>query len=130
MIARLFRDRSGAVAAEFSLVLPVFLLLIFSFIGIGQLFWANAGLNHAVGEGARVATLFPRRTNAQITAAIQNNAFGIKAADMTAPVYTTGTSNGQDWIEVTVTYNPRFFLFFKDVTPVTLRETRRAYRPI
>ncbi|WP_310498109.1 pilus assembly protein [Sandarakinorhabdus sp.] len=129
MIRRLFRDRRGAAAAEFSLVLPVFLLLTFSFIGVGQLFWANAGINHAVGEGARVATLFPRRTNAQITTVILANTFGMKAADITGPTYVTGTTNSQDWVEITVSYNPRYFLFFKSVTPVTLRETRRAYRP-
>jgi Flp pilus assembly protein TadG len=56
------RNRSGATAAEFALTLPLFLAFVFVFFGIGAVFWANAGLRNGVGEGARVATLFPRAT--------------------------------------------------------------------
>jgi|JI8StandDraft_2_1071088.scaffolds.fasta_scaffold26716_4 Flp pilus assembly protein TadG len=127
-IRSLLRSRSGATAAEFSMVLPVFLMFVFAFIGIGQLFWANAGLRHAIGEGARVATLFPRRSNAQIISAIQANSFGL-GNDLGTPTITAGTANGQDFVDITVTVNPGFNLFFIEVAPVSFTETRRAYRP-
>ena len=127
---RLFRrSRSGATAAEFALVLPLFLMFVLVFFGVGALFWANAGLRHAVGEGARVATLFPRRSNAEIITTVRNNAFGL-GNTIGTPAITAGTANGQDFVDITVTVSPRFDLGLIQVEPVTLTETRRAYRPV
>jgi Flp pilus assembly protein TadG len=124
----LTRNRSGATAAEFSLVLPLFMMFVMAFIGIGSVFWANAGLHHGVGEGARIATLFPRRSTNEIAAAIRANSFGM-ANMMGAPSITAGTANGQDYVDISVTVNPRFNLFFIEVEPITLTEQRRVYRP-
>jgi Flp pilus assembly protein TadG len=127
-LTALRRSRSGATAAEFAMVLPLFLMFVFAFIGIGSVFWANAGLRHAVGEGARVATLFPRRDNNAIIAAIQANSFGL-AGVMTTPNISSGTANSQDFVDITVTVRPRFDLFFIEVSPITFTESRRVYRP-
>lgn len=48
---------------------------------------------------------------------------------MTAPTITPGAANGQDFVDITVTVNPQFDLFFIEVEPITLSETRRVYRP-
>lgn len=122
------RSRSGATAAEFALTLPLFLAFTFVFFGIGAVFWANAGLRNGVGEGARVATLFPRRTTAQISTAVRANSFGLGSV-MTTPTITPGIANGQDFVDITVTVTPRFNLFIIEVEPITLSETRRVYRP-
>ena len=122
------RNRNGATAAEFALTLPLFLAFTFVFFGIGAVFWANAGLRNGVGEGARVATLFPLRSNTQIINAIRANSFGL-GNNMQTPVLTTGTANGQTFVEITATVNPQFDLFFIEVEPITLTETRRVYRP-
>ncbi|WP_310475241.1 pilus assembly protein [Sandarakinorhabdus sp.] len=122
------RNRSGATAAEFALTLPLFLAFVFTFFGVGSVFWANAGLRNAVGEGARVATLFPRRSNTEIQNAVSGNSFGL-ASVMAAPTITAGTANAQDFVDITVTVTPHFDLFFIDVEPITLSETRRVYRP-
>ncbi|WP_372915866.1 TadE/TadG family type IV pilus assembly protein [Sandarakinorhabdus sp.] len=121
-------NRCGAAAAEFALVLPLLMAFVFAFIGIGSVFWANAGLRHGVGEGARVATLFPRRSNAAISLAIRANSFGLGSV-MTTPNITPGTANGQDFVDIAVTVNPQFNLYFIDVQPITLTERRRVYRP-
>ena len=122
------RNRSGATAAEFAMTLPLFLAFVFVFFGIGAVFWANAGLRHAVGEGARMATLFPHRSNSQISTAIRANSFGLGRV-MTNPMISAGTANGQNFVDITVTVNPRFNLFFIEVEPITMTETRRVYRP-
>lgn len=128
LLTRLHRSRCGATAAEFSLVLPLFLMFVFAFFGIGSVFWANAGLLHGVGEGARVATLFPRRSATEITAAIRDSSFGV-AGLMQTPSITTGTANGQDFVDISVTVNPQFDLYFIEVAPITITEQRRVYRP-
>lgn len=127
-LRQIARNRSGAIAAEFALVLPLLMAFVFVFIGIGSVFFANAGLRHGVGEGARIATLFPRRSNATIVNAIQSNSFGLGSM-MSTPVITPGTANGQDFVDIAVTVNPQFNLYFIDVQPITLTERRRVYRP-
>jgi Flp pilus assembly protein TadG len=122
------RSRRGSASAEFAMTLPLFITFVFAFFGIGAVFWANAGLRNAVGEGARVATLFPRRSNTEISNAIMASSFGL-ASVMTAPTITAGTANSQDYVDIAVTVNPQFNLFFIEVEPITLRETRRVYRP-
>ena len=124
----LARSRSGATAAEFALTLPLFLAFTFVFFGVGALFWANAGLRNGVGEGARVATLFPRRSNTEIQNAVLANSFGLGSV-MTTPTVTAGTANSQDFVDITVTVTPRFDLFIIEVEPITMSETRRVYRP-
>ncbi|CAN5459003.1 hypothetical protein BH20CHL7_BH20CHL7_07580 [soil metagenome] len=45
----------GQGLVEFSLVLPIFLVLLFGIIDIGRVIWANDVLANAVREGARYA---------------------------------------------------------------------------
>ena len=67
MIARrkLHRDEGGAAALEFALAFPVLISIIYGIFMIGMVFMASAGLQHALGEAARYATLFPTPTDAQ-----------------------------------------------------------------
>ena len=56
-LCRLWTDRSGAAALEFGLLLPVFVPLMFGLIQVGQLFWTQTALQHAVEMAARCATI-------------------------------------------------------------------------
>ncbi len=47
-------DRSGAAAVEFSMVAPVFLLMMFSTFEIGWFFYANSIVDASVAEAARL----------------------------------------------------------------------------
>jgi Flp pilus assembly protein TadG len=128
-LARLARCRSGATAAEFAIVAPILIIAIFATFQFGTLFFANAGLQNAVGEGARLATLWPRRTQSQIAAEIQAAQFGLNPQNLATPQFTYGQAGGQDFVDITMTYTVDLdFLMFK-VEDVTLQETRRAYRP-
>lgn len=52
---RLLRDASGASAAEFGLVLPLFLVLLFGIIDAGRFMWEANEAEKATQVGARVA---------------------------------------------------------------------------
>ena len=52
---QLFRDRHGASAAEFALVLPLLLLLLFGIIDMGRFFWELNESEKATQMGARMA---------------------------------------------------------------------------
>ena len=129
ILARLGRDRDGSTAAEFALVIPVVVMIIFGTIQLGIIFFANAGLQNALGDGARVATLWPPRTEQDIRAELLASRFGIDPQKMAAPVITTGSASGQNFIEINVSYTTDLnFIFFK-VPGITLEHSRRAYLP-
>ena len=55
--AALIRDERGASAAEFALVLPLLLLLLFGIIDAGRLAWEFNRAEKATQVGARVAVV-------------------------------------------------------------------------
>ena len=56
-MTRLLRDRSGATAAEFALVLPLLLILIFGVIDGARFIWEYNRAEKATQVGVRVATV-------------------------------------------------------------------------
>jgi Flp pilus assembly protein TadG len=53
----MLRDRSGAAAAEFALVLPLLLILMFGIVDAGRFLWAVNIAQKATQAGARVAVV-------------------------------------------------------------------------
>jgi Flp pilus assembly protein TadG len=123
------QNERGASAVEFAIAVPVLLVLIIGIIQLGILFMANAGLQQAVEEGARFATIYPNPNDSAIIARVNDKQFGLNAANVTGPSVTHGTSNGVSYVDVTMSYSaPLNFVFF-ETDPVTLSHTRRAYQP-
>lgn len=54
---RLRRDVQGSTLIEFSLLLPVFLVLAVGIMQGGQILWTQAALQHAVDMAARCASV-------------------------------------------------------------------------
>jgi Flp pilus assembly protein TadG len=58
MILKLLRDDTrGATLLEFTVTIPVFLLLMFGLIQTGLLLWTKAGLQHGVEVATRCASV-------------------------------------------------------------------------
>src|SRR5487761_1588895 len=55
--ARAGRGQDGAAAVEFAIVLPVLVLLLFGVIQFGLAYNRQQGLNAAVREGSRLASI-------------------------------------------------------------------------
>lgn len=127
LTTRLLRREHGAAAVEFALIAPAFLLMIIGIAQLGILFMANAGLRHAVGEAARLATLYPRPTEQQIRDRLADDQFGLEQAYLSDPQITYGSSDGADYAEITVTYTVPLDFVFVTVPPVSLTETRRVF---
>jgi Flp pilus assembly pilin Flp len=124
----LLRSNRGAGLVEFALIAPVLITFIIGIAQLGGLFFANAGLKSAVGEGARLATIFPRPTNEQIIARITSRRFGLEPTRVSEPTLAHGTTtNGRNYVDIEMTYTtPLSFIFF-DTPPLTLVERRRAF---
>lgn len=124
---RLLWHQRGAAAIEFGLALPPFLILLMGALQLGIVAMARTGLQHAVDEGARYATIFPTPTDAQIIAYVKNKRVGLDPAYATEPVVTHGTQYGIAYTEITMSYaRPLNFLVYQ-TAPVSVSYTRRAY---
>jgi Flp pilus assembly protein TadG len=124
---QLRKDERGNALIEFALIAPVFIGFIIAISQLGLLFFANAGLANAVGEGARLATIFPRPTDAQIIARIANGRYGLDPARITGPTIQNVTQDGISSSTITISYAaPVDFIFYK-FGPITLTQTRRVY---
>ena len=51
------RDELGQSLAEFAIVLPVFLLIVFGMIDVGRVIWATDDITNAAREAARYASI-------------------------------------------------------------------------
>lgn len=119
----LVRNERGATVVEFAIVLPILVLFVWGIFQVGVLFQANSGMQHALGEGARYATIFPTPTDAQIKARMSAEVFGTKNGTFSVadPVNATGHKT------LRVTYSmPMNFLFFTGPT-VNLTREKRVY---
>jgi Flp pilus assembly protein TadG len=58
-ILTLLRSDRGAATIEMAFAVPVLAMFLWGIFEIGVIFQANAGMQHALGEGARYATLWP-----------------------------------------------------------------------
>ena len=121
------RDERGASVIEFALLAPVLVGFIIGISQLGLLLYANAGLGNAVSEGARLATLYPRPTNEQIAARINDRRFGLDPAHLSGPTIVEGVADGAPYADITMTYAaPLNFIFYK-TSPVRLSKSRRVY---
>lgn len=106
----LIADRAGSSAVEFAVSVPVLVMLIWGIAQVGLLYEANAGMQHALGEGARLATIYPTPTDTQIQTKITSAKFGLGNGTWGTPTITTDTAAKTKTI--TVTYSqPTDFLF-------------------
>lgn len=129
-LRRLVRDSSGATIIEFAIILPVLVLFIYGIFLVGQLFQANAGMQHGLGEGARLATICVQTAggcdspgNDEIKTRISSKVYGTGGGTLTVadPV------DGAGYKDLSVTFSmPMDFLFFTGPT-VTLTRNKRVY---
>jgi Flp pilus assembly protein TadG len=130
------RCQRGAAAIEFALSVPILVLFIYGIFQVGLLFQANAGIQHALGEGARYATLcIPTstgcniRTDAEVVSRMSSKVFGMNIGTFSTPTVTTPASTSCNHckdLTVSYTVTPNF-LFFNG-PPVTLTRTKRVYQ--
>ena len=133
---RIRRNEDGAAAVEFALAVPILTTFIYGIAQLGMLFQASAGMQHGLGEAARLGTLCVNisaagcgvPTDAQLTARVTATVYGTQRGTLGAlsitPSPTTATTQYRD---LSLTYTqPTDFLFFAGPN-VTLTRTKRVY---
>lgn len=117
----------GSAAAEFALAVPVLVLFLAGIAQLGVLFAANAGLQQAVGEGARLATIYPRPDDATLTTRIRKASFALKSTYLDTPTLTHGVANGVPYVDISLTYHPPLNFILFSGPQISMTQTRRAY---
>jgi Flp pilus assembly protein TadG len=106
-------NERGAVAAEFALLLPVLLTILFGIIEFGMIMYGREVVTNATREGARAGIVQgpPKRTEGEITTIANNylTATGINPSDVTFTVTGEGLASPNS-LTVTATYLYRFLI--------------------
>ncbi|HEU0311557.1 MAG TPA: TadE/TadG family type IV pilus assembly protein [Sphingomicrobium sp.] len=130
LLKTLKRDERGVAVIEIAIVLPVLILFIWGIFQVGILYQANAGMQHALGQGARHATLClspdpcENPTAAAVKSEIEAAVFGTEPGTFAVPTPTTDSSGR---MTLTVNYTqPMNFLFFPGPT-VNLTRSKVVY---
>ena len=121
------RDDRGAAVIETAFALPCLILLVWMVVQLGLVFRAMSGIQHGLGQGARLATLFPKPTNDAIHTAIQNAVYGMGPGTFTINTPVAGTADGANYLDLKVTYvQPTDMLLFPGPT-ITVSRSKRVW---
>jgi len=127
-LEKLRHDEQGVAAIETAFALPVLLLFVFGIFQIGVILQANAGMQHALGEGARFATIYPQPDDDDIVEEMEDAVFGMNVGTFNQPTISTPASsactNCRD-LQVTYTVTPNFVFF--TAPAITLTRNKRVY---
>ena len=124
---RLKRDESGVAVIEMAFALPVLIIMIWMIIQLGLVFRAMAGIQHALGEGARVATLWPVPTKATVQAKMEAAVYGIKPGTFVIPTPATGTADGSNYLDLEVTYTQPTDLLIIPGPTISVSRSKRVW---
>jgi len=132
---RLRADESGAAAVEMAFTIPIFVVMIWAFVQLAEVYRAVAGMQQALGEGARYATLCLSQsstgctapTATQIQAKINSSVYGIGPGTFTVTTPALTTSGTANYYDLSVSYSqPTNLLIFPGPT-MSLTRSKRVW---
>jgi Flp pilus assembly pilin Flp len=127
IIQRLRRDESGAAVIEMAFALPAMIMLIWMIVQLGLVFRAMAGIQHALGEGARLATIWPVPDVDDIQERMDEAVYGIGPGDFDIPEPVSGTADGSDYLDLEVTYTQPTDLLIIPGPTINVSRTKRVW---
>jgi len=131
----LSKDQNGAAAVEMAFAIPILVVMIWAFVQLAEVYRAVAGMQQALGEGARYATLCLSQsatgctapTADQIKTKINASVYGIGHGTFRVSDPSLGTSGTAQYYDLTVSYSqPTDLLLFPGPT-MSLRRSKRVW---
>jgi hypothetical protein len=132
---RLARDQDGVAAIEMAFSLPILFVMIYMLFQFAQVYRAIAGIQQALGEGARYATLClnPSALGCttpdadSIKTKITNSVYGIGPGTFNVVTPVSGTAGTSKYFDLSVTYSqPTTLLLFPGPT-VNVSRSKRVW---
>jgi len=131
------RNERGAAAVEFALAVPVLISFIYGIASVGMVMAASAGMQHGLGEAARLGTICVNPTltgctaptDAQLTAKVTSSVYGTGNGNLGALSITPGPSAtaGNNYRDLSLTYSQPMKLLFINGPTVTITRSKRVY---
>ena len=133
LFKRIVRDDGGATVVETAVALPALIVLLWTIIQLGLVLRAMSGIQHALGEGARAATIWPApdpdvdadldKIHDKMEAAV----YGIGPGDFTIEPPVPGTADGSNYLDLEVTYSQDINLLIVPGPTVDVSRSKRVW---
>lgn len=126
-LKRLSHNEDGVAVIEMAFALPILVMLLWMMIQLGLVFRAMSGIQHALGEGARSATLWPQPTDQQIKDKITDAVYGIGPGEFEIADPVPGTLSGSGYLDLNVTYTQETDLLFLPGPTINVSRSKRVW---
>lgn len=123
----ILRDRRGAAIIEMAFALPALIVMIWAIVQLGLVFRAMSGIQHALGEGARFATIYPQPDNDAIEAKITDAVYGIGPGTFQIKDPVAGAADGSAYLDLEVTYTQATDLLILPGPTITVSRSKRVW---
>ena len=127
ILSRLRRDQKGAAIIEMAFALPVLIIMMWMIVQLGLVFRAMSGIQHGLGEGARMATLFPKPADTAIRAKISDAVYGIGPGHFVIETPVAGTADGANYLDLKVTYTQSTDLLLLPGPDISVARSKRVW---
>jgi Flp pilus assembly pilin Flp len=135
LLHRVRRDESGAAAIEMAFALPVLIVILWAFVQLGQVYRAVAGIQQALGEGARYATLCLNPSTSgcsapdptSIKTRINDSVYGIGPGTFSVAEPALSTSGSSKYYDLKVTYTQPTSLLLLPGPTINVSRSKRVW---
>ncbi|MCL6697976.1 pilus assembly protein [Sphingomonas sp. NSE70-1] len=128
LLKRIKRDHSGAAVIEMAFALPALIVLIWMIVQLGLVLRAMSGIQHALGEGARLATIWPVPDVETIQDRMDEAVYGIGPGDFAIPPPVQGEADGSEYLDLEVTYVQETDLLLLPGPTISVSRSKRVWR--
>jgi Flp pilus assembly pilin Flp len=128
MRRRLVKNERGAAVIEMAFALPALVILIWGIVQLGLMFRAMAGIQHSLGEGARLATIWPQPTDDAIETKMEEVVYGIEPGTFTIHPPEAGLSDaGEPYLDLKVSYTQATNLLLLPGPTISVERSKRVW---
>lgn len=127
ILAKLRKNDEGAAIIEMAFALPIFLTMLWAIVQLGLVFRANSGIQNALGEGARYATLFPTPSDTEIVQRMRDTVDGIGPGTFTPTLTLPPTGSTEKYRDLRVTYTQATDLIMFRGPTITITRRKRVW---
>ena len=125
-LRRFLRDRTGATAVEFALILPIFLLTIFGIIEFGRILWIRNTMEYVAETAARYGGINTSADAATIEAYALTQVIAVDASN-----WLFNIDPQASYVSVSISYTPTLLTTGQISIPtLTLTATARFPRVV
>ena len=127
VLRKLRRNERGAAVIEMAFALPCLIVMMWMIVQLGLVFRAMSGIQHGLGEGARMATLFPKPADQAIHDRIESAVYGIGPGHFDIAEPETGTADGATFMDLEVTYTQSTDLLLFPGPDISVSRSKRVW---